>query len=554
MPASVSGASRDGRYHLGYADGFAKLTVFPPSGKGKPVYVEDVVNRMKLLGVPRVRGQVISKVIGEASGEPVSIVEWPGGAILSASLDLSITDDKMRASIVMLPPQKGGSMLAVDDVIAFLKDNKVIYGILEEAIEDLIIRSRFGEEIVVARGKEKVDGVASHAVFSFNTDVGKPFLIMEGDRINLKELNFIQNKHEGDVLAEIIPEQPPQNGANVCGENIPGKPFGAALPVKPGKNTKLSEDGKSIISLIDGNAFIKSGSVNVEPVVVVNNVNYETGNIDFEGSVVVSKTIADGFSVKADGSIEVGECIGRAEVHAGRELILKGGVNAAHEGSLVSGGDLYVKFIESAKVYSGGHLYIQELIMHSSVTARGNILFKGKRGEIIGGTTIAGRSVWCKKIGSVSETPTRLTLGIEPDFLADFSRTLKKIEERKTRLDEIEADSTRLKRRISESERISQRLSQALQQLQSESSDIYIELDTLSKKANDYKRKLSASEATMLVVENFMYPGAVISFGREEYRVSAKGSQKTILKWIDRSISESGFNRADPPKLLFEQL
>jgi len=43
--------SSNGRFELFYRKGWAYLTVYPPAGAGRPVYPEDIENRMKMLGV-----------------------------------------------------------------------------------------------------------------------------------------------------------------------------------------------------------------------------------------------------------------------------------------------------------------------------------------------------------------------------------------------------------------------------------------------------------------------------------------------------------------------
>ena len=67
-------------------------------------------------------------------------------------------------------------------------------------------------------------------------------------------------------------------------------------------------------------------------------------------------------------------------------------------------------------------MFLEESLMHSDVSVSKNILLKGKRAELIGGKTIAGGSIWCKKLGSVSGIKTDVTVGIDPKKIAPKAR------------------------------------------------------------------------------------------------------------------------------------
>ncbi|HQJ04954.1 MAG TPA: hypothetical protein PLI57_01075, partial [Spirochaetota bacterium] len=85
----------DGYFKINYIDGAAYLTVYPPKGSGKPVYSEEVLNRMKLLNIKWISNLYIKDIIDRATGIPEKLTDWPEGADFRATIVVKIGDDKM---------------------------------------------------------------------------------------------------------------------------------------------------------------------------------------------------------------------------------------------------------------------------------------------------------------------------------------------------------------------------------------------------------------------------------------------------------------------------
>ncbi len=536
-------ASRDGSFELEFSEGSAVLTVHPPGEGGKPVYSDDVLNRMRILGIPRVPLRRIQQIVDKASQEPVKLIKWPAGADLSAALTIDIAEDGSVATCTMSRPRKGGGIPAGHEVEELLAARGVVHGIDAERIEMLVSKPVFDKPVEVAVWTPPVHGKPSTVEYTFETDVGKPYLVDDSGRINLRELNFIQNKHTGDVLARIHPPVEPVDGTDVFGESIPAEPAGYSTPVKPGNNTDYGNDDNTIVAQIDGNAFVQGKAIHVEPVVVVDQVDYKNGNIDFEGSVVVRRSIADGFTVKAGGMLEIGECIGRVELYAGRTLVLKGGINGGGEGTARCDGDILAKFVEGANVQCGGSLIVEDAVMHSALTVYGGVGLKGRHAEILGGTAAIGGSLWCKQAGSVSETTTRISIGVEPDRLLELAKLKQRLAKLRDRLDDLDRIYHHLERKTNEG--IDQ--SSTMEKIGAEGTNNRKELADVEQRLKELKKELTPDPSRKVVVEEIIYPQTVISFGREEFRAPSRGARKTILSYRDGRIIESGFNTADPP-------
>jgi hypothetical protein len=570
--------SRNGHFDLFYSKGWAYLTVFPPEEEGTPVYYEEVQNRMRLLGVPRVGFTEIRGIVERASGRPEQLVEWPEGASLASVISVTVSEDAMTAEVEITPPRKGALAPTIGDVVQTLEEHGVVYGVYEDEIARLLAENRYNTKTIAAEGSEPVNARSGEIKYYFDPDRGKPYLQMPFGRINLKELNFIENKKEGELLAELLPPVPPKDGRTVTGVVLPAETETDTVEIPAGENTKLSIEKTSLYATADGNVRIKNGKIIIEPVVTVKNVNYETGNIYFDGSVVVEKDVADGFIIEAGGDIQVGRGVGKARLKAGEHVLLKTGINGHNEGSIECGGNLFAKYIESSEVYCRGNVFVEEAIMHSRLSVWNHCALNGRRSEIIASNIIIGGSLWCKKLGSIYDAPTHVYCGINPDLFTAFRDAKKELETKQERLEEVKDQLAKLSRggidlqeKTKEqdtsrpadvtgngSERqagnLEEKILQARQMLAKETQELESELPDVLHRMHELREKLVASRKSLVVIEDTMYKGAVVTFGRHEFRAPEKGVRRTVLKAGEDGVKESGFNPHEQPELDFERV
>ncbi len=541
----------DGHFSLYYRRGWAHLVVYPPRDGGTPVYFEDVQNRMKLLGVPRISSTVLRGIVREADGKEHRVVEWPEGARLASGITVEIDEDRMTAYIQVDPPKKGAAPPEVQDLVNELETTGVVYGVDRGVLADLLRRRRYGERISVAFGTAPVDARSASIEYLFDTNRGKPYLEMDFGRINLKELNFIEDKDEGDLLARLQPPVPPEDGATVTGSTLSALRDTTPVALSAGQNTALSEDGTELYAAADGNVRLKNGVVIIEPVVTVENVNYETGNIEFEGSVVVENSIADGFVIRADGDVQVGRGVGRSCIEAGGNVLLKTGVNGNGDARVSCRGNLFAKYIESATIKCEGHVFVEEAIMHSHVFAWKHCVLNGRRAEVLASNLIVGGTLWCKKLGGIYEARTHVAIGIAPDVLTEYRDCKSGGEQAMERLGKVELQLELLSKAVSEG-RNDERTLLAQEQLGAEAEELRTKATELRRREKELRGRLQASRSSYLVVEDTMYKGASVTFGTAEFRAPDKGVRKTILRPGPSGVEESGYNPASKPELNFE--
>ena len=545
-------SSTDGSFSLFYQQGWAWLVVNPPKGKGRPVYLEDIENKMKVLRMPKVERRVIRDCIEASSGKPERLVEWSDAQMFISAIHVSVDETSMNAYLVVDAPRKGAAPPTAEEILDTLHLHNVEYGIDHSVITRIVEKQEYGKKVVVARGTLPVHGEGSRVVYHFNVNRGKPYLEMDFGRIDLKELNFIENKEKDELLAELASPVHPVNGCTVTGIPIPAETAGENAILIKGTNTYLSKDCSKIFASVSGNVKIgETGEIYIEPVVTLENVNYETGNIHFDGTVLIKGNIADGFTVEAGGDIQVVKGVGKAILEAGGNILLKSGMTGNNSGSIDCKGNLFAKYIENAKVVCQGHLFIEEAIMNSQISVGKNCIFNGKRAEMLGGTALVGGSFWCKKLGNLYDLATNVTVATRPDHFLSYHETQTKLEACETALDEAQTRLSQFEKAILNG-RDDEKILLAKTQVMAEISGLTADIAELRSKLFFLKDQQTADRNCFLVAEDTIYHGVTIVFGKMEFRVPAKGLRKTVLRTDGAGILESGYNYWERPKINFD--
>ncbi len=539
-------------FHVFYRHGWVYLTVVSHGEHASVVYPDEVKNRMRLLGMPRISTNRIREAIAVAAQEPVPLTEWPEGERLAARVSVVVAEDEMAAAVTISAPSRGAAAPTVDDVVDELTAAGVTFGVDRSAISRLLMDGRYAEEITVAAGREPVYGRSRKVEYRFKTTRGKPYLEMPFGRINLKELRFIDNRKEGDILAVLLPPVSAQDGSTVTGRSIPASRDDTVVQIPAGENTRFNADHSELYAATDGNVRLRDGLIIVEPVVEVENVDYATGNIHFDGSVVVIGHVADGFTVEAGGTIQVGKGVGRATLRAGENILLTTGMNGNDEGVLECGGNLFARYLESCTVRCKGNVFVEEAIMHSFVSAWSHCILNGRRAEFIAGEALVGGSFWCRKLGNIYDAPTFVSLGTPPERYEEYRSGHRRLYQLEEQIDSLESKLQRLSAAMQDGRR-TPKIVTAHEQLENELARATEEAASLRKRQPKLREQLVPSTESVVVAEEVIYNGAVVTFGTHEYRPPQAGSWKSVLRMSHGEIVVGGYNSSEPPEIAFAE-
>ncbi|MGE5604691.1 MAG: FapA family protein, partial [Bacteroidota bacterium] len=344
----------------------------------------------------------------------------------------------MEAYLVIEPPTGEGNWPSKEDALKAISAEKVVFGIIDEAIIEAINKHQL-KPVLIAKGKAPVNGADAEINYLFETGVfRKAFTEDEFGRVDYRQVQNLQNVTVGQKIAEKIPPTPGEPGMNVRGEEVKANP-GRDKQIKLGKNVAWTEDNLAIVSTINGEPSLANNKISVHEVhEIKGDVNFQSGNINFLGSVIIQGNVESGFKIEADGDVTIYGNVDSADIKAGGNIFIKGGISGMDKGKVICGGDFSAKYIEHATVDCEGTITVREAIMHCQVNADQKVVCEGGKGLIVGGLTRSGEEISAKTIGSRLGTVTELEVGVKPKLKLEIQELEEQLKVNKESLDKAE--------------------------------------------------------------------------------------------------------------------
>lgn len=504
----------DGSFKIRVTKNGIFLIVNPPKGKGRRISVQEVQNALYERQIVDVDPKLIQNIVEKAKGEPVKIGEWQPNPEYDGKMSLEVSEDEMKVYLTLIPPRRNGRIVEFDDVMAELEKRGIVYGIKEDIIKEAIEEDKFNQPILIAEGKPPKDGEDAKIDYKFKVDKEIRLEEDEKGRVDFRELDLIENVVVGQVLAVKIPATRGEPGTTVTGRELPAKD-GKDVQLQPGKNVKISDDGMQLLAEINGQVVYNRGRVSVEPVYEVKgDVSLDTGNIVFLGTVIVRGNVEDGFSVKAAGNIDIRGNVGKAQLEAEGDIIIKQGLLGKDEAEIVAGNDIVAKFIERAKkVEAGRDVIVSEGIMHSYVDAGKRIICNGRRAMIVGGRVRAGEEVNAKTIGSPSFTETTVEVGLDPKSRQQLIELQEELRESKEKIHELTMNINTLQsQKRSSGGKLPPEREEMLLNMMQEKETLTSRIAEIEEQVSEIKAYLaSLEEKGKIAVQNVVYPRVKIT-------------------------------------------
>ncbi|PJZ44814.1 DUF342 domain-containing protein [Leptospira brenneri] len=510
-------ASENGYFQIENSGGKAVLKITKPGPKGKKVDYKDVVARVQLFGVEGYNLDQIKKIVALAENKPAEIGTWSKGDPISSYADITISEDHMEAKMVLHPPKHGGDLLTEYQLREQIASVGISVGIIDLVIQNQIKNPTFFVPYTIAKGYPPIPGKDGQIKIHFRSD-NKPQLEEdEHGRIDYKNIGVIQSVKPGDLIAERIPPKKGEFGKTVNGTIIPYQEE-KSVDWHLGPNVELKED--KLYAKIAGRPVLSAAwEIKVDEVIQLEAVDYSTGNIDFPGTIIVEEKIGDGFSLTTNGSIIIRNSVGKAFLKAKGDIVLSGGFMGRGEGYIESEGNIYAKFVEQGKLAAHGSIFVEEAVMHSEISAKDFIRVMGGRGEVIGGTVIAGNSLTCAKLGAVVETKTKVAIGTPPELLDELNRMKKEITDKEITLHKVQLALTKLVEK-SQKKELTQEEKETIAKLKDANEKFTKVLETESKQFETALGSYEPNPDAFVDVEREVFPGVDLSFGAgKNYRL-----------------------------------
>lgn len=363
------------------------------------------------------------------------------GVRRDGEFSVTVDSDQMTAWLTLMPPQ-GGKPVTAEEIGAQLSAQGVVYGVLRSEI-DRALAAGFCDRTAIAYGDEPQEGTPTRFETLFDKEEDEPE-DDDLDRVKYTDLCHLTLVKIGDKLMRRYPPVPGKNGTNVKGHPIlpqatPDIPFRTLLNgAEPDKN-----EPNLLVATSGGQPTVMSNGVTVNPVIDVLNVDLSTGSIEFEGTLRVGGDIKAGMRVKVTGDVIVNGAMEAAEVIAGGNVAVRGGI-VGHPDSrpgshalpettarIFCEGSVQAMFMENVHVEAGKSIMIDRTARQCELIAGEEIVIgKGKTGQLIGGRTQATMRVATGILGTNTGTKTHVQVGLNPylekqiaDKDTEFKRT-----------------------------------------------------------------------------------------------------------------------------------
>jgi uncharacterized protein (DUF342 family) len=482
---------------IGKSDG-TYLKLIPPKNGGKAIDINDINDYLNQVRIFEYDIRQLNAEISNLSEVKEFKLNADTLVPTSEQVTIRVSDNKMQVIAKFYPPSDQGKSITYDDIVSTLTLKGIKVGVDQQTINNILKDKEYCHEYVIANGIPVTLGHNAKITYHFNVNLNLKPKLNEDGTVDFHHLDNIGHIHRGQVLATLIPEDLGKPGLNVFGEVIK-QPTYTKLKLKYGKNIACSEDKCTIISEVDGHASVVDGKVYVSNIYEVQDVDNSTGNINFEGNVLVKGNVRSGFEIVAKGNIEVQGVVEGATLIAGGQIILQRGIQGMGKGILKAGSNIITKFIESAHVEADG--YVQtESILHSTVSAKGEITVQGKKGFVTGGVVTSLTGVTAVTIGSPMGTDTRIEAGIDPAMKERQQALLKEIDEMQKKMNMIEPVISNCMKKISQGFKLSNEQMGYIKQLSDEHKELDQKIkDTQSEMENIIAALNRAHEARIKV-------------------------------------------------------
>lgn len=484
------------------------LKSYPALDGGEPVTMEDVMLYLEKKKIMDVQLEDIAVFIADATEQKNAEQKiLPEAGLTENEFPIITIDPQKRfAKIRLYPPSNKGRRLSPEEILDRIRQCGITTGIVTENIKLLLKARLYCTDILIAKAVPPVEGSDAEITYHFDVDKTCTPTMDENGNVDFHQLDMIEGVSEGQLLATLRPADIGQPGTDVMGGPLKPRKV-KQLTLKHGKNIHLSEDKCEMYSDVAGNVTLVNDTVFVsDQYEVPADVGPSTGDIEYDGSVVVKGNVLTGYKIKAAGDITVNGVVEGAELITEGKIVLKRGIQGKGKAKMQAQGDVISNFIESASVVSGGRI-MTDAIMHSDIIAEDDVLVKGKRGLIAGGSVKTKTKIEAKTLGSTMGTMTVLEVGIDPKVVERYHLIEKEMDGLQKEKETLFQNLKLLKKRLETRGKLDEEKMAGMKKSADRINAINVEMEKLKNESDILEEELKKKDSGKIIAENIAYPG-----------------------------------------------
>lgn len=427
-------------------------------------------------------------------------------------LIVTVSPNKLTAEVRLSPPAENQPPVSADDIKTCLGEKNIIFGIDDDAIENLVADPVYDQKTVIARGIDPISGKDARLNFNFETVQTLSPKEDEDGRIDYKDINFVQRAEEGQVLVEKIPATKGTPGTDVFGKPVSAL-SGSDVRLPAGINTSVSDDGLTLLAAVEGSIVYANKHININKIHTIGgNVCIKTGNIEHNGSLIIRGMVESGFEVKARGDVEIFKNVADARVITQGNIMVKGGFSGNHNGLLQALGNIHCKYVDDQVVISGDTVEIGGEAYNSLITGRKRVIVKGSKGRIVGGKIMAGDEIRATCLGSDAGTRTELLVAYNPDLMRKYHGVIDELKRLEDNVERVKEGLYIFYRQQMDGELPPGKLA-ALKRLEEFNKDLPIRREELLGEKEELEAQIQKNKHARIIALQKVYPGVILHFG-----------------------------------------
>ena len=375
-------------YKISITDGKVLLRIPQQLIGAETANIDDIQAELHLMGVDYIP-EKLQDIFEKTSGEFDFLTDIKTTRF---TLQIELSRGEEKAYLNIIPPMEEDEPLTLEFIIRELKEKNILQGIKNKTIEKMIAEKIYYEPLIIASGKETVQGRDGFPELLFLPEKLRP---APGTKVNLREVPVLQKVQEGQELIRIETATMGEDGYTITGKLISSTP-GKQYRIRPGRNTRYNPEGTHIIATKSGVVCINNDNISVEKLKVIEKVDASTGHVRFDGIVSIRGNVSDRCSVEAV-RIDIGGSVGKARLRSIGEIRVSQGLKGA---VVQCGSTLLANNMTDTQASVGNHALIDEFVVNSKIYCGSTLEILSANGYVSGGVLQAGNLIRLPNVGA----------------------------------------------------------------------------------------------------------------------------------------------------------